>query len=138
GASVNVVPARVDSGQHEHLVSERGQWFQDRRELEVATFTLRRPVLHGHAVRHVEGKKAMRSCCRSPGRRRKRREHRVEERQRQRGSQPAENRASGQRFSGQEDHWSSPRIRNGGLFTMPAIKADQRKLLAGGLERTLG
>ena len=46
----------------------------------------------------------MRPRRRSPGARGKRREHRVEERQRQRGPQPAEDRASWQRLSGQERH----------------------------------
>ena len=60
GAGVDVVPARVDARQHQHLVLERRQRFENRRELERASLALRRPVLHGHAVGHVEGEEPVR------------------------------------------------------------------------------
>ena len=60
GARVDVVPARFDAGQDQHLVPVGGQRLQNRRELESRPFALGRPILHGHAVRHVEGLEAVR------------------------------------------------------------------------------
>ena len=54
GARVDVVPARLDARQHEHLIPERRQRLQNGRQLERGALPFRRPVLHGHPVRHIE------------------------------------------------------------------------------------
>ena len=64
GAGVDVVPVRLDARQHEHLIPERRQRLQNRRELERAALALRRPVLHRHPVRHIESLEPMRRLAR--------------------------------------------------------------------------
>ncbi len=68
GARVDVVPVRLEARQDEHLIAERRQRLEDGRQLEGRAFALRRPVLHRHPVRHIEGLEAMRRLRRSPGR----------------------------------------------------------------------
>ena len=98
GAGVNVVPVRLQARDDDHLVSVRLQRLEDGRQDKVLAHALRRPERHGHAVGDVEGLKAM---CRLAGRNRAHRErghHGVEERQRERGAETTQNRATRQRF----------------------------------------
>ena len=103
-ARVNVVPVRAQAGQDEHLVAEGRQRLQNGRELEGGAFAFRRPVLHGHPVRDVEGLEPVRRPGGGARRRRQRREHGVEERQRHGRTQPAQHRSSRQRFRGEVIH----------------------------------
>ena len=91
---MNVVPVRAKTRQHEHLVAEGCQRLEDGRELEGASLALRRPVLHGHAVRHIEGLEPVHRFYRGMHPQRERREHRVEERQRQGRAQSVQDSAS--------------------------------------------
>src|SRR5262249_21805977 len=54
GSSMNVVPTRVEAGEHQHLILKRGKWLENRRKLKSRAFALRRPVLHRHSVGHIE------------------------------------------------------------------------------------
>ena len=136
GAGVDVVPVRLESGEHEQLIAVRRQRLQDRRQLERGALLPRRPVLHGHPVGHVECLEPVR---RPPGGVRAQREggeHGVEERQADRRSQAAQNGPPRQRFRRENGHACVPlvhcaaaagaRSRKPGLFTIPATSDDQR------------
>ena len=97
GAGVDVVPARVEPGEHDRLVAERRERLEDGRQLEARPLPLRRPVRHGHAVGDVERLEARRGLGGGP-RRGHGRGHRVEERQRERRADASENRPPGQRL----------------------------------------
>ena len=79
-AGVDVVPVRLEPGEHEHLVAERRQRLEDRRELEGRALGLRQPVLHRHAVGHVEGLEPVHRLRRGA---REGRRHGIQQRQRQ-------------------------------------------------------
>ena len=97
-AGVNVVPVRLEAGEHQHLVAERRQRLEDRRELEVAALALRRPVLHRHAVRHVEGLEPVRRLASGSARAARTPAPSLEERQRQRRADAPQHGPPRQRF----------------------------------------
>ena len=103
-AGVDVVPTRVEARQHEHLLAERCQRLEDRRQLEAAPFGLRQPVLHRHAVGHVERLEAVHRLAGGARPRPERRHHRIQHRQRQSGAHPPQHGASRQRFRCGESH----------------------------------
>ena len=96
-AGMDVVPVRAQPGKHEHLVAKRRQRLEDGRQLERAPVPFRRPVLHRHPVRNVEGLEPVHRCSRGARRRRQRREHRVEKRQRDGRPQSPQHGAARQR-----------------------------------------
>ena len=104
GASLNVVPVRAKAGQHQHLIPVRRQRFQDRRKLEGAALPFRRPVLHGHPVRHVEGLEPVHRFRGGAPAQRQRGNHGLEERQRHRRAEPLQDGAPRQRFRGEKTH----------------------------------
>ena len=150
-ARMDVVPVGLDTRENEHLVLERGQGRQDRSQLEIAAFGLRRPVLHGHPVRHIERQEPVgRPRCLGG---QCRRNHRVQERQGDGRAHSAQHRSPGQRII-EDEHSNSSRpppglafhrllyfipllhstavrpssavlIRNGTLRTMPPTSDDQ-------------
>ena len=112
--------------EHGDAIAERLERLHRRREREAGTLLRGRPLLHHHAVRHVDHAEAERRLCRRLRRRGERRHHAVQQRQRQRGAEAAQNRAARQRHPG-DDHDSVLRIWNGALETMPMTTDDQRK-----------
>ena len=104
GARVDVVPVRFDARQHQHLVPVRRQRLQNRRKLEGAPFTLRRPILHGHSVRHVERLESMRRLRGGPRPPRECGKHGIQKRQRHRRAEPSQHGPPRQRFRSQESH----------------------------------
>ena len=115
----------VQAGQHQQLIAKRLERLQDRRELEAGAFGCRRPLLHHHAVRHVDD-------AEPPDRLRgvvgggKRRHHAVEQRQRQRGAEAAQDACGAASAFFGDDHDSALLIWNGMLLTMPRMIDDQR------------
>jgi hypothetical protein len=97
-SGVDVVPVRLQPRDDEHPLPVGLQRFENRRQFEGAPVTLRRPVLHRHAVRDVEGLEAVRRAAGGDGAPRERGHHRVEKRQRERGANPSEDRAARERF----------------------------------------
>jgi hypothetical protein len=96
-----------ETADRDHLIPERREGRQDRRELEVRAFTDGPPVVHADEVhRDAVGQVDEAEAAHSPGRRRgqcrQRRHHRVEQRQRQRGAQAAQEGAAWQRHPGDE------------------------------------
>ena len=138
GAGVDVVPARPESRQHGHLIAERRERLQDRRQLEARPLGRRSPVRHRHAVRDIERLEPVRRLARrAGGRRRGCRRHRVEQRQRQRRAEPPEDGPPRQSLVNERhlrpsprgdhpNHLGAARIVNCGLRTMPRTSADQR------------
>ena len=88
-ACVNVIPTRPQTGQHKHLVPVRRHRLENRGKLEVGAFALRRPILHRHSVRDVEGHEPVdRFTCRSCAW-----DHRIEKGQRDRCSDSPQHRS---------------------------------------------
>ncbi len=88
--------------QDQQVVFERLQWRQCRRQLEARAFGGRRPLFHHHAVRdvhHPESRDRFRSGVLE---RRQRRHHRVQQRQRERGTDASQNRAAWDRPLGDQ------------------------------------
>ena len=93
-SGVDVVPVRLDAGEDEHLVAIRGERFEYWGEFEVRAIAFGRPVFHGHAVGDVEGLEALGGL----GGFGLGAEHGVQLRQREGGSESAEERAARQGF----------------------------------------
>ena len=104
GAGVDVVPVRLEARQHEQLLAVRRQRLEDGRQLEAAPFRPRRPVLHGHAVGHVERLEAVRRPLRGVCAQRERRHHRVQQRQPDGCPQASQNGPPRQRSCRQKSH----------------------------------
>jgi len=92
---MDVGPRCVEPGEDEHLIAERSQGPQDRRELEAASHRRRRPVLPRHPVRHEDRLKAADRLDRGPCQRRHGR-HGVQERERHGRAHAAQDRPTGQ------------------------------------------
>ena len=56
---MDIVPTRVQTGQHDQLVFEGRQRLQNWRQLEPWAFALWRPVLHRHPIGDIERLKAV-------------------------------------------------------------------------------
>src|SRR5437773_4921247 len=128
--------AQIETGQHQEPLAERTNWLQDGAQDEPRALGPRRPLRHHHSVRHIDNTQP---ADRHRGRiaaRDKRRDHAVEQRQRQAGTDAAKNRPPRYRFSGDHHGSSDLLIWNGGLRTIPMMRDDQRWLL-GAASRTI-
>ena len=92
------------AGDDEQPVAERRERLEDRRQLEARAVGRRRPLLHLDAVRHVDDRQPARRRRTRPRAASERRHHAVEQRQRQRGAEAAQERPAGQRHLGDEHH----------------------------------
>ena len=103
---VNVVRALVAESRHDQqAVPEPLQRLQYRGDLEPGARRRGDPLVHHDAVRHVDDAEPPDRLRRGPAERGQRRHHAVEQRQRQRGADPAEDRAARERLSA--DHHDS-------------------------------
>ena len=122
-----------------HVVAERLERLEDGRELEVGAFLRRRPAVHDRAVRQVDEAEPRRRIRRRLREQRARRHHRVEQRQRERGSDALEERPAIKMLSGDEHASSRTQnplltsnfslltfFRNGVLRTMPRTIDEKR------------
>ena len=108
----------------DHLLPEGGQRLENRRQLEARPDSGRLPVVdaaevHRHAVRTVDEPEAARRCRRGLHRGGERRDHGVEQRQRDRRANPAQERAPRQRALG-GDHDEVLLMWKGVLRTIPS------------------
>ncbi len=130
-------PRRLHLADRDQLIAERFERLHDRLELEVAPLLLRMPGVGEHAVRHVDRAEPERRVRRRARRGRERRHHRVQQGQRDRGTEgTVQERAAGQMLL-RDDHGYSTlaratlltvspgsslvRIWNGALSTMPMM-----------------
>ena len=125
GVHPGVAGHGVQAGQHVHLILERLDGLQDAGGREPFPFGGRREVLHRHAVRHVDDAEAPDRTGRRIADGGERRHHAVEQRQRERRADAAQDGAPGDGFLG-DDHESDLRIWNGVLLTMPRMIDDHR------------
>ena len=110
----------------EQPVLERGERLQRHRQIAQGSLDGRCPLVHDHAVGHVAGEQPGRGPRRGAADGGERRHHAVEQRQRQRRADAAQERPAGQRCL-RDDHGSAALlIWNGVLRTMPSMSADQR------------
>ncbi len=109
----------------QRLIAERLEGRQRRRELEAPSARRRRPLLHDGPVRHVDEAEAADGPGGGLGENGQRGHHRVEERQRQRGSDAAQERSPRQRHP-RDHHDGDLLIWNDGLVTMPMTTLDSR------------
>ena len=109
----------------DQLVLERLQTGKRGRELEVRTRARRQPLVVDDAVRMVDDAQAPDAFRRRSALGRQRRNHGVEQRQRDGRAQAAKNRPARDRLLG-HDHEPALLIRNGALFTSARIVDDQR------------
>jgi hypothetical protein len=79
----------VDAAQQQHAILEARQRLQRQRQVVGRSVALRDPVAGGVAVRDIHDREAPRHLRVGSGERRERRHHALEQRQRQRGPQPA-------------------------------------------------
>ena len=124
----------LQAAQHEHVLAERRQRAQRRRELVGRAFGQRQVVLHDHAVGHASTPNRLIGLGRRLLQRGERGHHAVEQRQRQHRAQPAQDGAPRYRFL-RDDHCgpscsgsASPlatAMLNGVLVTMPVMIDDQ-------------
>jgi hypothetical protein len=115
----------VHPREHLYLVPERLQRLKDVREVETGPHGGRCPGIHHHPVRDVDDAKTTHRVRGRVTQCRQRGHHPVEERQSERGAEPTEHRAAGDRLLG-DNHDSDLRLRNGVLCTIPTMIEDQR------------
>ena len=131
---VRRVPGQLQPRNQDEPIPEGGERFVDGPQLEARPDRRRCPVVHRHAVRHVDRPEAPDRFRRRPDRGRQRRHHRIEQRQGQRGAHAAQHGPPRQRPLRDAVHLATLSsdacvdafIRNGVLLTTPSTRDDQR------------
>src|SRR5690242_7863726 len=103
-AGVDIIPARLESGEHQGLIAIGRERLQNRRKLESRSLAAGSPIFHGHAIGHVERLKAVHRLRGTLPAQREGREHRIQKRQRQGSADTSQYGPPWQSLRSQESH----------------------------------